>query len=203
VDVANYTVQFFLPSSRLVPAHGKPVTAAGFRAKANVVWSVKGQPIRRQFHVGDGTSIVGTADGVDVTIVDDTQLSPGAGYDGVEYQAIITVTKGTRGTHKQPVFYDLGAQLATPPATAPLEIPDDIGALAILVTAISNDPANPVINGSTAIIIDNGAVPVLTFDPFRNSDWLPLPPDALNITYFQSAMGGAVVSFGTFLGIDG
>lgn len=203
-DVANYTVQFFLLSSRLVPANippGKPVIAAGFRAKANVVWSVKGQPIRRQFHVGDGTSLVGTADGVDVTIVDDSQID--STYAGIPYDAFITVTKGTRGSHKQLVFLDLGVQLQTPGGSAGLEIPDDIGAISIFVAAISNDPANPLINGASAVTINNGVNTVLTFDPFRNTDWIPLPPDAINIVYFQSALGGADVLFSTFIGIDG
>jgi len=202
-DVANYTLQFYLLASRVTPANagGRPVIAAGFRAKANVVWSVKGQPIRRQFHVGDGTSLVGTADGVDVTLIDDSQVS--STYGGIEYDAFVTVTKGTRGSHKQPVFYDLGVQPATPGGSSGLSIPDDIGAISIFVAAISNDPANPVTNGATAVTVDNGIGPVLVFDPFRNTDWTPLPPDAVNIVYAQTALGGADVLFSTFIGIDG
>ncbi len=201
-DVANYTAQFFLPTGRLVPAHGKAIPAVGFRAIARVTWWVKGNPIKRVFHVGDGTSIVGTADAVDIQIVDDTRAT--SGYADVDYDAVIAVTKGTRGSHKQPVFYDFGQQTVAPAASPSVEIPDDIGSIAILVTATTDNPVIPLGAGDAVIAIDNGLNEVMRWDPFLTQDWLPLPPDALNITYAVDAtLGAASVVFTTFFGIDG
>ena len=197
-EVANYTVGFSLPNSRRTVGGA----TRGFRALATVKWFVKGNAITRKFHVGDGTSITGTADSVNVQIVDDTQGAPNQ-FDGITYESIITCTRGTRGSHKQPVFYDMGIQTVTPGTPVIVTIPDDIGCMSLNILATGSGLVVPLVNGAARVDITNGTATLEAFDPFRNLDWVPLAPDAVQVVLSVSPAFASPVDFSVYLGIDG
>ena len=94
-----YTVQFELQ----MPVPGVSVVSFGLKSIAEVIWSVKGNSVRRVLTVYNGTAISGTGEHVTVKLKDDSEA--GTSPSAREYPATINLAEGTRPSAQIPTFF--------------------------------------------------------------------------------------------------
>lgn len=192
--IENYTVQFNLAT---------PVTT-GVRkvaAQAELIWSVQGNSVRRLISVYDGTSITGSAQAVSVKLFDDTRVAPPV--PAITYDGSIQVSKGTRGSNKQPPYFALGNATVANGGSASFPIPDDIGAISLLVSVGPQSPGFTIPPGFVIAEVIGSAIAQVRYDP-RDYDWFPLNPGATIVTVRIAAAAPATdYDVNVFLGIDG
>lgn len=133
-----YTLQFFLSARRDPLAPG--IT---YRGKAEIIWTVKGNSVRRVISVYSGTAISGAGGYVQVKLIDDS-MTVFAGVNRQSYPASILLAHGTRaGTPTPPVLMDDDALVGglRPPytlaagATILIPVPDDSGVNQVMILA--------------------------------------------------------------------
>jgi hypothetical protein len=197
----NYTVQFNIDQRRLVDALANPFRTA---AKAVVSWTVNGITTRRVINVSDGSSITGAADTAHVVLFDATNeiVTP-----AIDYSGLITISKGTRGSSKQPPYLvpngvteGQNVSVAAGAFSAVFPIPEDAGINSVFVTAVSATGAL-ITNGQAFVTFTNGSRQTV-YDP-RDYDWVPIDPGVDTFQY--GVVGGAAgpVQFSIFFGVDG
>jgi hypothetical protein len=162
--------------------------------------------VRRRITVGNGATITGVADSVDVSLLNNpppgefpTPISP-------EYGVSVDIAMGTRGAHVQPpilMLRDSGNNIlvsAAAGAFADFVIPQDAGAIAINVTAQTDPPGTAAVNGF-AVEQRRGAIVLKAYDAIFFPGWIPLAPGADTIRVINNTAVRGL--FGVVAGIDG
>jgi hypothetical protein len=129
-DPGYYTVQFNLAFTG---------SGIGFDCRAEIIWSVKGNSVRRLVTVSDGLSISGCGEAVKVRIFDNSQLPLG----NLEYLVSVQVTPGSRPSEADvnPLLQLFASGSTTYVELLPagnnifFPIPSDSGALSVYITA--------------------------------------------------------------------
>lgn len=166
-----YTVQFSVI---------KFPTFGNFSAVATITFKIEGALVTRKVSVGDGVSLSGVGQAIDVDIVDTTQAiaSPGAG----DYTIQVTVSRGVRPSNGQPpvlVGDNVGSVAASGSST--FSIPTGSGIKYLQVYIASPTEAN---SPSIALVTfkNAGGISVLTYDPVNYPDFIVIPPNAAEVT---------------------
>lgn len=199
----SYTVQFDV--SNIV---GFP-NAPGQSTTADLIWSVKGNSVRRRVSVISGMSITGTAEAVQVKAYDTTFPGGEAGKPGGPYTVIINCSKGLRSAQSQQPYYippnnidgdpkeGLGFWPVPAASTQAVPIPEQIGATSVKVVVGSLD-GTPIPDQAAQVQQDFVGVP---YDP-RIALWVPVLQGATQITLINNSVAQNYI-FAVFLGIDG
>lgn len=191
VDPGSYVVQLSL-------ADPNPV-AANFRieAKAEIVWSVSGNGIRRVVDCVNGMSISGVAEGVAVSVYDNSTIGGGS---PVPYQVAIQVAKGNRASIQQPPFYTLPINILPPSSFISTDIPQDIGAISARIDIAPVTVGQPIGQYDIEALQQYGGGTLKAYDP--RVGWIPLAPAARQIS-MVSSVAASNAYFQIVLGIDG
>jgi hypothetical protein len=197
-DVAtSYTVQF----RSSVPGN------AVCNPEALITWSVEGQFVTRRVSIGDGTSVTGVGQAVNVKIQDNTPaifITPGA---EVEYSVSVQVAPGFRGASElPPTLYPFSVAngfLFEIPAggNVAIPIPGDAGVTQVFVTAVGIPLGTPIADATAFAIVTNGPFAQREYDVQRVSGWVPVNPGATQLDLFNT--GATQINFTVAFGIDG
>ncbi len=199
LPAGNYTIQFNVidPNSASNLTPGDVV-----RARATISWKVNGNPVIRVVDIGEGVTVTGVAEAVDVQIQDVSFTSAGTPIigRGLPYTITVTCAPGTRPAVQQPPTVALpqtniaaGAQknFAVPPgaisvfvAVFPAVLGASIGAYQVQVNQLA-------LNSSLKI-----------YDP-RQSDWVPLIPGATQVAVLTDVALVIDTEVQVTFGIDG
>lgn len=196
-----YTVQF-----AVVPSG--PTVAPD--ATATIFWRTAGNTITRKVSVGNGTSVTGVAESVEVWVQDTTLVSS----PGQPYRVSITVAPGVRASRSAPPILR-GIPTAVGPSTTPyiailppagfttVQIPQDAGAISadVEISAPSTSPA-PLL--TDVVVTQNDASNNLykNYYPLIEVDFVPLYPSATQLLIFNNS-ATATVAVSVLFGIDG
>lgn len=192
-DPGNYTVQFNVTDPNDLNFSGDFVLP-----RAEIVWSVGGNSIRRVIDCTDGASLSGTAEGVAVNVYDDSNItfSP-----VVPYVVSIQVAKGTRPAIQQPPTYSLPITLLGVDAQVEVLIPSDIGAISLAAVVVPSTIGTPIPDYSIRVQQSSGTTIRKMYDP-RQEFWVPLIAgvDRIQLTSGPTA---PATEWQLTLGIDG
>lgn len=171
------------------------------RVRALVVWSVEGNSVRRIIDVVNGTSISGTAQAVDVSVYDDSNI---VSTDVVPYTVSVQTAPGTRPSVQQPPNYTIGSISMTDTDNQSFDVPIEVGAISASVTVSPNNVGEPVAENEIIVfqVSESGAI-LKAYDP-RVSQWVPLASGCRRldiVTNIAAAPGGVLVQ--ATLGVDG
>ena len=179
-DPGNYTLQFGLEDP-----NNPSVASAITQPRAEIYWVVGGNQVRRVVDVNNGISISGVAEGVSVSIYDDSVIGGPGTRD--PYTVNMQVAKGSRPSVQQPPTYSLREQIsAGGGAVENISFPKNIGAISVYV-AVAPFFAGAAIGAYDIEVIQtvSGAF-IKHYDP-RQSDWVPLGASADGIQLKTSA----------------
>lgn len=183
-----YTLQFFLSSRR--PALAPGIT---YRGKAEIIWTVKGNSVRRVISVYSGSAISGAGGYVQVKLIDDS-VTVFAGLIRQPYPASIILAEGTRAGVPTPptlIDYDTIIGGTRPPYTIAaganifIPVPDDSGVNQVMIWSAQ-------VAGSVAVVSPNDLVGRFTggyndgrfgLDYFNR--WIPVSPGQENLQIFN------------------
>jgi hypothetical protein len=212
---STYTVQFSVTPAQDVPTNMPNPEAT----EAIVNWVLDGNNISRRITVGNGISISGTAQGVNVQLLDvskgGTLTPPATG----KYQVTVSVTPGVRANEPIPVcLYPFGNVNATAygafqlnaNSTVLIPVPSDAGATSVQVLPSNISFPGVVTPGGGLIIVEffivssDGLTGVLTggFDPTLEEGFVPLPPTC-NMVQIRTRGVASPINFQVAFGIDG
>lgn len=191
-DPGSYVVQLSLQDPNPV--------ASGYRieAKAEITWSVSGNSIRRVVDCVNGMSISGVAEGVAVTIYDDSSIGVGSPED---YLVSLSVSKGNRASIQQPPFYTLPIDIIAPGGFIATDIPQDIGAISARVDIGPVDAGDPIGEFDLEVLQQYAGGTLKAYSP--KTGWVPLAPATRQIAIAAAAALGDSAYFSIVLGIDG
>lgn len=211
-EPGSYTVQFGT-SPKVVPgAFGRKSMA-----KAKIIWAVEGGSVTREVSIANGTSISGVAQGVIVSVSDDTRSGGPAfpvGFDPT-YLVNMQVVKGLRPSIERPPSlmppdtsiggannWAQGAvSLPAGPSATALQSFDTTSGIVSLHVSVSSSAGTLVPMGSVLVEQGTSGGSVLQYDDPRVMDWIPLNPfcDAVQIWNFNAF----AVQVSMMYGIDG
>lgn len=192
-DPGNYTVQFNVTDSNDLGTSGDFVLP-----RAEIVWSVGGNSVRRVIDCTDGASISGTAEGVAVNVYDDSNITLST---VVPYTVSIQVAKGTRPSVEQPPIYSLPIILLGVDATADVVIPEDIGAISLAAVVVPSAIGTAIPDYSIRVQQQAGTTIRKMYDP-RQEFWVPLI-GGVNRISLRSGPTAPATEWQLTLGIDG
>jgi hypothetical protein len=203
-----YTIQFsILPIS---------ISSTGFvpRARAEIIWSVEGNSVRREIDVIAGSAISGTGQAVNVRIRDNS-LTDNAQLNPSSYLASVQVTPGCRptwGGSTPPIrLADLdqndaivsGNEFTVAAGTSVIRnIPKDAGVNTVYCQARSTTV--PILEFAQIFLFQKafGHTIISMIDVFNASGkWMPIFPGATNITIFNNEAFGVEVTL--LFGVEG
>ena len=182
-----YTLQFFLNARRDPLAPG--IT---YRGKAEILWTVLGNTVRRVISVYSGAAISGAGGYVQVSLKDDS-YSVFGGLSRQTYPASIILAKGTRASTPQPpVLYDdeiVNGQrvpyTSAPGSTLSIPVPDDSGVNQVLIQYAQ-------LSGTVAPVSPNDLVAQFSGGITTNQQnmeffnrWMPVPSGAEFLQLFN------------------
>ncbi len=194
----NYTVQFGITDPNVALAIGNRVLL-----RAQIDWFVGGSSLRRIIDVGDGVSISGTADQVNVKVFDASTITSPAAVKDVD--VFIQVAKGTRPAEERPPIYSMPSETLGPAVTSVVvPIPANIGAISSMVAVRPNTDGAAI--GAYDIVVlqaanTAGSNILSGYDP-RQTDWTPLVAGCKALVIRTSAAAPLLIATPIF-GIDG
>lgn len=192
-DPGNYTVQFSIVDPNNLSFSGDFV-----RARAEIVWSVSGNSVRRIVDCTDGMSVSGTAEGVAVYISDDSNIT----FSSVKpYAVSLQVAKGVRPAIQQPPVYSLGIVNLDPDSSIDIPIPLNIGAVSVAVAVTPTAIGTAIPDYSLRVQQISGTTIRKMYDP-RQEFWVPLAGGSNKIG-LQTGPSAPATEFQITLGIDG
>jgi hypothetical protein len=223
-----HTIQFSI--NQLTPAlDDTPLNPLVVRPQAEIIWTTKGNGIRRLIDVSDGTSISGTGESVYVRVTDNSFFNTTTDSN-YEYSVGISVTPGTRpntagsqppvknaehgfyGVDAEPGFFAGATFEITNAGTATLTnltnivIPQNCGINSYYLDIVVNDPAGLTPVGGQIQIVQDGGGPGISQPISRcNYDqgvgkWIALSPGAKLIQILNGYESTATPTlFGTIL----
>jgi hypothetical protein len=181
LDPGEYTVQF----SVLNASPGAGGTLQVPAPRAEVVWKVAGQQLRRLVSVVNGAGISGVAEAVHIKIQDQSGVFSSL-IAGATYKVVGTLSRGTRATTMQPpTLISLPAQLiqtGSPSNPLILQVPQDAGVISTYIEVGQNIGGSPIPVGDVvAYFFDaGGTVRGATF-PLIQTGWVPLPAGTFTV----------------------
>jgi hypothetical protein len=194
-DPGNYTLQFGVDDPNT------SATVDGYvLTRAEIIWKVSGNDVRRVVDCANGVSVTGAAEGVSVSVFDETN---GPRANSRPYVVSLQVVKGTRPSIQQPPVYSTAeAVLAGAGAFVDINIPANIGAVSVSVVVA---PVNVgVAIGAYDIEVIQFA-PTLTgrkrYDP-RQDQWVPLVGGA-SLIEIQTSVACPPFRYQVSFGVDG
>ena len=180
-----YTVNI----SATVPNNGG-IAGITVRTLALVEWSVGGNTVSRLVSVGQSTSISAPAQGVKVSVYDDSSpfaLTPG--QPAVKYQVSISVTKGTRVAGSRPLlaakqtFTEL---FPIPAVQLSYPVPAGVGVIGVVVLlASSTRPWAVIPDNMIQLQQTSRGNGVGSCDP-RQFEYVPLDPSTTDVYLYNS-----------------
>lgn len=202
----SYTVQFNI-NNPPVDASGNPVP---FVARADITWKVQGGYVKRTIDVGNGTSISGTAQAVDVVVYDFTPVldanNPTWVAGGNEYKVGIQVARGLRPSTQQPVtlaeqFQDSNSGnlrsysyvLAGGATQHDVDVPQDVGVIGVEV-AVHNQDNTPLVDGDVYLIQANAATISKIYQCPITPQFIDISPATTILTLANNHAKGVYVS---------
>jgi hypothetical protein len=207
-EAAEYTVQFTVDN--FIDLAGGPGI---INPRADITWTVEGNPIRRTVSIANGTSVSGIGQACKVKVYDEPLIG-GSGSPWA-YTVGITLAPGLRpATQTQPQLNpDLGTPgtlssiLVAAGSSITLPIPQNVGATSIYITAtgrnagapITLTPANAVVRHINQLAFDDKVYfPV-------NAGWVPLAASSNQYVLENAFAGGSGndILFSVTFGIDG
>lgn len=173
--------------------------------EADIIWTVAGNQIRRRISIGAATSISGTAEGVQVTVVDRSVSGVLATF---EYSVGITIAKGVRAPSSQPPVW-VDSAVATAPGTTiaaggsqVFPIPVGLGATSLFVLVGPQAFGAVLITKDVVVDEEGGGGFVLArYYPLITPNAVPLAPGTKFIKVWNTSAQNVVVTL--FFGIDG
>lgn len=190
-----YTVQFSIAQP--------PATVAGIRAfdaRADIIWSISGNDIRRTISVINGAVISGVAEQVKVNVYDVTNAAA-----GVFYKVDTVVGRGCRpSTQQPPRLFEASYQIAST-ASQVIEIDPSLGIISVNITALLLGPVAEIAAGDlVGLFFDPAVTPLGGFsaDPKGGSTWIPIPPGATALA-IQNKNAAKTMLVGIMWGIEG
>ncbi len=183
-------------------------------AVATVTWGVEGQYVSRQVSVGNGVSISGVGQSVKIVITDATPAIYGPNNNTL-YGVQVQVSKGVRGTSKQPPVLLPSQGIISGPGGSTqqgvssyhlvaggqvvLPIPQSGGVISVYTTVFAT---TPIVEGLVSVILQNQAAGTLMeWDPRDFPDWVPVTPGATDIELLNNA--AVDTNWAVFFGVDG
>jgi len=170
----DYTVQFSLQIPSGVNASGLPVYAV--KGRAEILWSVEGNDIKRIIDVGNGSSISGRGQAINVKLFNHSEHY---GVNPVkQFVASILVTKGLRpnyGGSQPPIYQDVPVLVAFPGPNVDVVIPAEIGANCIYLMTESV-PAGVNYSFSNEPVTGGGNSDIF-------NEWVPIPPGSVSMEF--------------------
>lgn len=190
----SYTVQFGIqnddPTGQIV------------RAQAEIIWSVDGNSVRRVVDAINGTSVSGTAEGVQVYVRDQSRAF---GVGTSPYLVSIQVVQGTRPSVQQPPYltdanishiFNAGAN------SLDITVPQNSGVISLYAAVGPQVVGNPIAAYDVLVQQRSTTGFVLkTYDP-RDFEWVPLSSGA-DIIRIAQAAGAPATRWTLTFGIDG
>lgn len=203
-QIQTHTIQFDGPDNTLV------LTGSQIRCRAEVLWMVNGNTVRRLLEVQDGASISGSAQGVNVNVFDRSIVG---GATPIEYNVSIVAVPGVRpSVEKPPILMPDGRTSGLPalvqnyymtlPAaeTATWTIPPNAGVITALITAGNRN--NPMASDDVAIRHRSAAGTVVNLYDLQGCyKYMPVMPNVATITLTNGTAD--VLDVSCLLGVDG
>lgn len=198
-EAGDYTAQFFISNPNTDPDDNVII-----RPRAEIVWSVQGNDVRRLVDCINGMTVQGVGQAVKIKIYDDSNIPAGPlSPEPQDYIASVQVAKGSRGSVQQPPYYTSDISGLADGATETVQVPINAGAISAMVTVAPQTdgdviPAYGVIVRQTS---NSNIIGLLKkYDP-RQSDWVPL---AAGANYIQiTNQSGFNIFYQVTFGIDG
>lgn len=208
-EAGAYTVQFTVDN--IVDLFGAPGI---INPKADITWTVEGNPVRRTVSIANGTTVSGVGQACKVEVYDEPLTAGGGSAYG--YQVGITVAPGTRAaTQSQPQLIPdlgmvgtIGSLLVAAGTQSTIAIPQDVGAISVYITATARKAGTLVAITDTDIAVRHiNALAVQddkSYNPIRTG-WVPIASTSNQIV-LENGFGigsGNDILFGITFGIDG
>lgn len=191
-DYGNYTCQFNLDD---------PNTASvDVLSRAEIIWKVSGNDVRRVIDVSNGASITGTAEGVSISVFD---ASSNILVTPKPYTVSLQVVKGSRPSIQQPPTYTTPVGLnAGAGDIQTVAIPQNIGAVSVSVV-VYPFLAGTAIGAYDVRVAQISATGTLkkVYDP-RQDQWVPLASGVTSIV-IGSSLAAPQFDYQVTFGIDG
>lgn len=198
----NYTVQFGVI---------RPPTIHNIRPEAVVTWSVNGNDVVRRITIGNGTSITGQAESVNVRVFD-SLVTGSPGIPGDEYIVSAQVVKGIRANPGQqsPIYVPntvlvggveqvVGAAIFLPAATTAVFTSPE-GATQV-IGLIQNGPVTVLLDNTNLMMSAQNNIGLLASWFPMPPQWVPLPPLTTRVAiHNRSAIALDVMAL---FGVDG
>lgn len=190
-----YNIQFNVRPPANMP------TDVLLRTRAEVVWSVQGNSVRRDMSLFSGASISGTAESVSVTVRDrSAAVTP-----NLEYEVSMQVAPGTRPSQNQPpILITSGNGVANAGGgTYTHAVPQDSGVISCYMNVGPITIGAPVID--TQVVVEQllpSGVAIARYYPLIETEFVPIYPSVSNLRVTNAAGGTNIVTT-PFWGIDG
>ncbi len=189
----NYTVQFavtYPPTDQL----GNII-----KARAEIVWTVEGNDVRRLVDIANGMSVSGVGQSVKVRMYDATAL--GGGKQPFPYPVSAQVVRGTRPSVEHPPFLYENSLVVNAGSNAVFAIPQNAGVSSVQVYVKPEPVGVNVPLGQAVLYHVTGANGVINaYDP-REVSWVPIAPGSEKIMVQNDS--AVSLRFTTVWGIDG
>jgi hypothetical protein len=183
-----YTVQF--NNGGVQPAVGMVQ-----QVLAETVWTVEGNSVRRLITVGDGASISGAGQSVNVKVFDNSSIP--AVSPSQRYNISMQMVKGTRPAQSQQPILEVGDNMQrgvtsvfslAAGANHDFVIPQDVGITSVYVSILGT-LIDEIVSGEVQGYFLANGVTLKSFNYDSCNKWLAVPPGAtdLNIVNFTAA----------------
>jgi hypothetical protein len=190
-----YTIQFNINQPNVLEQADEFI-----RTRAEIVWSVEGNSVRRTIDVVNGTSISGTGQAVHVRVFDESNL---VSTEVVPYDVSMQTSRGTRAAVQQPPNYSLDQFLMDPSDQVVTDVPVEVGAISVSVSVSPFTAGQAILDNEILVFqtSESGAV-LKAYDP-RVDQWVPLASGCRKI----DIVSALTIAAGAFLqitfGVDG
>jgi len=191
---SSYTVQFNLLNN-----------APGVQAVALITWTVAGNFVTRRVTVGNGVSVTGTGQAVQVRVIDNSLVASA----GSKYNVSILVAPGVRGSSAEPPTLVVSDPIVgyaipvAPGASHDFPVPLDAGVTQVYITVQGALDAGGVTLGTSEAQERGGGLPFKSWDPGQTFFWVPVAPGTDTIRVTTGATAVSTYAFTCTLGIDG
>jgi hypothetical protein len=193
-----YSLEFSVASLPVDPGPGGPGNVSGiFQATAIINWKVEGNKNQRIITVGNGVTISGLGQGVDVAMLDNT---PVFATTNLKYTITATLSKGVRPfTSNPPTLFGLAATNVAASGAVAVPIPPNCGISSVEVNV---SPTVPAVQPNVVVAHRNAATIFKSYDPQKNIGFVDLAPNCTQVRISNLDPANAV-TVSLVWGIDG
>lgn len=215
VDFGEKNSEYYTLQFSILPPPFVGEESIGIKGKAELLWTVEGNFIRRVVSVSNGQSISGLGQAVSIKITDDS-FNPNDN-PAVQYGVSVQVTRGTRpayGNSQPPLFSVMEgiyqAQIGPPNPDAPvtvaagsdlaIAVPPDCGINCFLLM-IKVDGVAGIDDESVRVEQTSAGIIMAETSLRMANDWQPLMPGATTIVITNSSASDIIVT--PLFGVEG